>query len=196
MNSPELNKVLVENIADLEVTATRLHMLGDALDGVIDENTQKWIDENNWSGEIDEGNWWIAPKGEGWYNPEDEESEGAFFEWTDFEDQSEDNYYVTQLCQLGKDKVGIRFVQDQIGRGQWKKIVSELAELVSGTGFLLEEKKLSFFLPVKIDQKVLASGLGDDDIEAGMKQYRETLDQLLKAKTAFDKVIARIKQVG
>ncbi|MGY6771047.1 hypothetical protein [Komagataeibacter sp. NFXK3] len=196
MNSPELNKALVENLADLEATATRLHMLDDALGAAIDADTNKWMAENNWSGDTDEDDGWVAPKGEGWYNPDDDEPNGAFFEWANFEDQAEDNYYVTQLCQLGQDKVGIRFVQDQIGRAQWKKIVSELAELVSGTGFILEEKKLSFFLPVKIDQKILASSLGDDDMEVGLKQYREALDQLLKARTAFDKVIARIKQVG
>ncbi|MBO1324667.1 hypothetical protein K2X14_05810 [Acetobacter sp. TBRC 12305] len=196
MNSPELNNAFVDNIADLEAVAKRIQMLGEPIDAAINKITSDWADENGWSGQFDDDSWLLAPSGTGWYNPAAEDESGAYFEWANFEDQEEDNFYVTQLCQAGQDKLGLRFTQDLLGRAKWKKIFPELAELVTETGFLLEERNRGFFLPVKINPTVLAEGVGDDDLEAGLHQYRETLDQLARAKPVFDRLIARIKELA
>lgn len=196
MNSPELNSALVENIADLEVIAHRLDSLGEMVDQTVNELTYAWAVENDWFAQCDEDDWWLSPKEDGWYSPVNEDESGAYFEFADFEDGNEDNYMVTQLCQKGHDKVGIRFVQNLIKRNRWKKIVTEFSDLIADTGFVLEERKLSFFLPIKIDSEVLAAGLGDDDIEAGLRQYKDVLDQLLRAKPIFDKIISCLKEIA
>ncbi|MCX2562992.1 hypothetical protein [Acetobacter thailandicus] len=196
MNSPELNSVLVRNIGDLEAITTRLFILDTVVDDTINEMTNAWAVENDWSAQCDEDDWWLAPTGDGWYNPANEDESGAYFTWGDFEDVNEDNYMVTQLCQKGHDKVGIRFVQDLITRSQWKKIVGELSDLIAGTGFVLEESKKSFFLPIKIDSEVLTAGITDDDIEAGLNQYKDVLNQLLHVKSVFDKIIASLKEIA
>lgn len=196
MNSPELNSALVENIADLEVIAHRLDSLGEMVDQTVNELTCAWAVENDWFAQCDEDGWRLSPEEDGWYNPANEDENGAYFEWAHFEEVNEDNYFVTQLCQKGQDKVGIRFEQDLIKRKQWKKIVTEFSDLIADTGFVLEERKLSFFLPIKIDSEVLAAGLGDDDIEAGLRQYKDVLDQLLRAKPVFDKIISLLKEIA
>lgn len=193
MNSPELNSALVENIADLEVVSKRLDILAESLDEVVNDITIEWAGAHDWFVECDEEQLRLAPKGEGWYDPDAEDENGAYFKWDFFENQIEDNYFTTQICQLGQDKAGLRFVQKQVKRGQWKKIVSELSEFVAGSGFILEEQNLGFFLPIKVDSKILAAGIADGDIKAGLQQYKKTLDQLLLAKPGFDKILARIK---
>mgnify|MGYP003361998232 CR=1 FL=1 len=196
MNSPELNSALVGNIADLEAITKRLDILNNVVDDAVNDLTSAWAVKNEWFAQCDEDDWWLSPIGEGWYNPANEDESGAYFEWADFDDISEDNYFVTTLCQQGHDKAGIRFVQNQIKRNQWKKIVTELSDFIADTGFVLEEQKLSFFLPVKIDAEILAAGLADDDLEAGLHQYRDVLDQLLRVKPVFDKIIIRLKEIA
>lgn len=196
MNSPELNSALAGNIADLEVIAQRLGGLDEIVDEAVNKLASDWAAEHAWFAQCDEDEWSLSPMGDGWYTPTNEDDSGAYFEFAFFEDINEDNYFVTSLCQKGHDKVGIRFVQQMVKRNQWKKIVSELSDLVADTGFVLEERKLSFFLSIKIDPEVLAAGIAGDDLEDGLHQCKNVLDQLLRAKPAFDKVIARIKEIS
>ena len=199
MNSPELNSALAKTIADLEVIAERLDGTG-GLDEMVDEAVNKltnaWAAEQSWFAQCDEDEWSLSPMGEGWYNPANEDDSGAYFEWAYFEGVEKDHYLVTSLCQKGHDKVGIIFTQEIVNRNQWKKIITELSDFVADTGFVLAERSLNFFLPIKIDPEVLAAGIAEDDFDAGLRQYRDVLDQLLRAKPAFDKIIARLQEIA
>jgi hypothetical protein len=201
MSSPELEKLLVEHLSDMDSAAKQITMLQIKVFRELGELVERWTTKTTWSGKFDymEDELWLAP--EDWRSPGTDKDEHRFQAWfqmevgagdTESEKPEEDFFYLTRLCGQGTGQVGFRFRQDITTKGRWRKSFKDLAGSLSTTAFLVDAEP-SFFLPVRLDSAELAGALLEQDIERALRPMDTVLEQLIAAKPAFDTIVAALK---
>ncbi len=168
----------------------------------IDATVESFTEENDWDGEyeLESGdNCWLAPRT--WIiNPGEEESEFRACFSINFIDNNDD-YCAALFCEVATQggRAGFLFEIDPSafgGKNAWnacaKKIPQELISKLTVLGFQ-DRNKGSFFLPVTLDNQMLANSFfeygeftEDDDSFAPLLAALETLKQ---AVPIFDQIM-------
>jgi hypothetical protein len=201
MAFPELDKLIVEHLADLDASAKRLHQLEKEVFGAIATSAEDWAKKEGWVGGYDylEGVFWVAPPE--WRTPDTEESKDIFQAWfqmgvgaddTENLKPEEDYFNLTRLCRVGSGEIGFRFKQDLITRAKWKMRFRDLTDLVERTAFVADLEP-SFFLPFQLEGSKLAETLREEAVEDSLAPFEKALAQIAEARSAFDIIIATIK---
>jgi len=201
MAVPELDKLIVEHLADIDAAAKRLSALDFEIFHALDSVAKDWATKTGWSGNFDymKTGLWLAPPE--WRVPGTEKDEKKFQARIEMEvgagdtqncEPEEDYFYLTRLCRAGSGEIGFRFKQELITKGQWRRRFKELTYLVAKTAFVADSEP-SFFLPFQIEGAKLAESIQEEAIEAALTPFENTLAQIVEARSAFDAVIAAIK---
>jgi hypothetical protein len=201
MAVPELDKLIVEHLADIDAAVKRLEALEAEVFGALDSAAKNWAEKNGWAGKFDylESGLWFAPPE--WRVPGTEEDEKKFqarFEMevgagdTQSFKTEEDRFYLTRLCRAGSGEIGFRFKQELITKGQWRKRFKDLTYLVEKTAFVADSEQ-SFFLPFQVEGAKLAESMQEEAVEVALTPFENTLAQIVEARSAFDAVVATIK---
>ena len=204
MIQPDLDSLIIKHLVDIDRTAMRLNVIEEELFAAMAEMAEDWAEKASWAGDCSYhrgGGWdgwdfWIAPSE--WRTRGPPEHSDEFDAWFaldvgagDTEEglEGEDWFYVTRLCGIGFGKVGLRFVPDGVAkRRQWKQSFGHVGQMVAGTPFEADARP-SLFLPIKLNQLALVEALKDEDLAAALDPFKETLNALLAAKSAFDQVV-------
>jgi hypothetical protein len=200
MTSPELEKLLVEHLSDIDSAVKQTKILERRVFSEIDEMIKAWAARTTWSGTFDyiDDKLWLAPDD---WRSSDETDKGDFQAWfeldvaagdTSSDAPEEDCFYLTRLCGRGTGQVGFRFRQEIASKGRWRKGFKDRVGLVAATAFLPDAEP-SFFLPMRLDSAELAEALLEQDIERALKPVERVLEQLVVAKPAFNRIIASLK---
>jgi len=191
--SNELDRLIIEHIADLDEGAKRLQLLQTKVAEAIDTLVQDWAEDKGWI--AGDGTWnddgdagvcppsW-RPDGEtwlAWFNLEYAGSDDG--DWS----EEKDYYWLTRLCGEGRGQVGFRFYQEEFGKTPWKKFLSQKAEVVSGTRFVMDDLP-SLFLPFKIDKQTLAGAVENETIRDALAPMTEALDHIQSNWALFDQL--------
>jgi hypothetical protein len=160
----------------------------------LDIAIEQWAKNEGWDVEADwrdDGTIWVAPLE--WKIGEDDFT--AWFELVYLNDTTT-SFLIANLCGVGETELGFRFeVQRQVfgGKTQWntffKSIPSNIIKEISALGFL-DQGKGSYFLPVRIDCKELASAWDNEDYAKVFEPITIALEKLKTSQYVFDKLLA------
>lgn len=205
--SDTLDSLIILNLRDLEAASHRLlQEIQPRIAKAIDETVADWARKNKWNGQFGwkEDVLWLAPQG--WSSEADPSNaykarfylDGGVndkFDWN----PTEDVYWLTRLCRLGKGRLGFRwyFGTGLTTKPKWKKILQEdigRVESIGANGFEPEDSGY-FFLEVKIDPEQLNSGIIEGSFDSALKPFAIALEKLLEVKPIFDELMKSAKVV-
>ena len=200
MSTPELDAMLVKNLADLDSSVKHLDRIETEVHKTMDQVAETWAEEHEWKGEYayKEVGLWVAPSD--WQAHEVEEDEHPYFsiqvgagDTEAYVKDDEDFFYLTRLCGLGFGQLGFVFEPVILKTSKFKKILKDIGPLLEGTGFAVDAD-YRIFLPFKLDVAALSEAIKEEDIESAFGPFKAALEQLKSAKPAFDKIIEKIKK--
>ena len=198
MSTPEVDALIVENLADLDAAVKHLTRIEGEVFSAIDKLVTRWAKDNGWKSNFNylEEEAWIAHSS--WISKDGEDDEFQARLWLDVGigdtqegEPNEDWYYLTRLCGAGVGQIGFRFSQEILKASKYKKMVKDVARLAQATAFTAEEKG-SFYMPIKLDITTLAAAIRNEAIGDALGPVRQALDNVASAKPAFDKIIATL----
>jgi hypothetical protein len=211
MATPELDKLIVDHLADLDAAAIRLTDLGGEVCDKIDEAAAEWAGEKRWLGNFDFMQKRPTPRGIGpglWFAPPDWLMPGtpvasldfqAWFELKWDDTKIGDQFELTSLCGEGVQQAGFRFgFSDQLIRRRSLRALfrsASFVDLLKETPFSVDSIP-SFFFPIKLDSSTLGKCFLEGDIESALVPFEEVLASIAAAKPAFDAVIAEVKRLA
>lgn len=170
MESNQIDKLLIENIADMDEGAQRLDALSVNIAESMDDIVQDWAEKNEWMAttawnETDDLS--VAPKN--WVPSDDEWLAWFGLDTGKGEEGDEWHYFwLARLCGVGRGEYGFRFFQDEYGRVPWKKFIRELAP-PSNSKFNIDDEP-SLFMPIKVDKDALAKAAEDGDFRQALEE--------------------------
>jgi len=192
MNSPNLERLLIEHLADLDDGVKRLRRLsnyiGKEMQMVVDAwaRNNGWVQAEDWSADeqtsVGLPHWLVENKWKAWFclvrDTEGNRSLGG----------ETDEFWLTSLCGAGRGKMGFRFGQTEPGWGKWKAFVKHRSDRLTGTRFIFDDLP-GFFLPVRIAQATLAQAVEDDDFDAAFAPLKEALDHIKEHVPKFEELL-------
>jgi len=198
MFSNELDRLIIEHIADLDEGAKRLELISLKVAEEIDSLVRDWASEQEWiSGDgtwEDDGDVSVCPPsgrpdGDAWlayfslgYAGNDDDN------WS----EEKDYFWLTRLCAEGRGQMGFRLHQSEFGKTPWKKFLSQQAGTVQNTRFVLDDLP-SIFLPVKVNAQALAAGVENETIADALSPIREALDHIKANWQIFDELLSNMR---
>jgi hypothetical protein len=193
MFSAELDKLLVQHIADLDEGARRLELLQSKIAEIIDDLCGTWISSAGWiRGDetwLDDVDTSLAPPH--WVDTDRNWLARFHLDYATGDDgdwsKGNDYFWLTRLCREGRGQMGFRFAQGEFGKTQWKKFLQKKDDRFAGTRFILDDQP-SLFLPVKVDRDVLAKGAEEDDFTEALKPIVDALDYIRELAPRFDEM--------
>ncbi len=76
---------------------------------------------------------------------------------------------------------------------RWRNAVRQQQAIIAKLrthGFAFQEREGSFFLPVRVDQSVLAQAVAEESPELALTPFTDALQVCLDAKPVFDALLA------
>jgi hypothetical protein len=195
MNTYQLDKLIVEHLTDLDVTAKRIeaiekriwHSMGDAI--------KKWLKANQWDGEYDvDDDFWVAPKSwvidNAWearfriyYGPGDKEGPEERLPY----------WILSRMCGISGGQLCLWF-DHKVGIKAWTPVAKSEMERIKDAGFFTGDK-LTFYTPCTLDVAHVARAIVDDAIDDVMDTVTEALDRAKRAKLLFDQLLKKAKVI-
>lgn len=129
MPSRELDKLIVDHLADIDAAAMALSALEAEVFSAIDGAASAWANERAWIGEfsyLDHG-LWLAPQK--WCLPGSKPANDSLLGYfqlevgagdTENSQRGEDYFYLTRLCRVGKGEIGFNFDRILSGKDNGK----------------------------------------------------------------------------
>lgn len=196
MENSSLDRLIIENIGDLDAGTRRLWEIEGLVADAIDTVKSDWAKKVGWeAGADDWANDDCTVALPAW-RPSPEEWWACFELWYGDGDGEPgtltDSFWLTRLCGEGQGQIGFRFVQEEFGAVPWRKFLREKTTLLSGTRFILDDKP-SFFLPFKVDKNALAIAVENEDIASALQPMRDALDYILEHHEKFDGLLAEMR---
>ncbi|AKI02675.1 hypothetical protein IMCC20628_03995 [Hoeflea sp. IMCC20628] len=192
-STEQLDKMLIEHLADLDDGARRLDILQDKIAEAIDDLVKEWTTAKGWKtgDETWKDDWGATVALPRWYTEEENWLAWFALDFASGDDgesgEEKDYFWLTRLCGEGRGKMGFRFVQTEFGRAPWKKFLKEIADRFADTQFILDDVP-SFFLPLKVDKDLLAKGAAEEDFTEALQPITEALDYICKVSPRFEQI--------
>jgi hypothetical protein len=206
MAQPELDRLLINNIADLDAAAQ--HIINELMPDVgkaLDELADAFMRKSGWAGKADWSNegLWLAP--EDWRKQgiskrkADSDDFIAYFGFANRgEEEPKEVYWLTQILGIGDRDLGLRWCRNDVKTKQWRKAVGQQTSVIEplrARGFEYQESEGSFFLPIHVDQAALAQAVGDESPELALAPFTNVLQSCADAKPDFDALLAATKEM-
>lgn len=196
MDQFELDALLVRHIADLDDGVRRLTQIERAVGDEIDSLAAKWGGDNDWV--VDQG--WndascsVMPRA--WRRGEDDWPAYFTLDYGSGDPGAQqpggDYFWLTRLCNAGSGKFGFRFVQDEFGKREWRKFISERTDVMVDTKFILDDDP-SFFLPFCVQAEALSAAVENDDIKGALGPMKEALDHIAEHVAKFEALLTAMR---
>jgi len=199
MAQPDLDRLLILNLADLDAAAQRVDdELSASVADTLNKHLEALIQRTDWAGVAKwplAQSFWFAPKD--WRklgdNPREEYACNFLMAVSLGKGTAKDRFWLTQLVGKGDRNLGLAWIRSGVGKPQWRRAVAQRGEEIAklrSRGFEYEATEGSFFLPVHIDQSTLAQGFFDESLEIALKPLADALQVCVEAKPDFDALIA------
>ncbi|WP_284876675.1 hypothetical protein [Brevundimonas sp. MEB006b] len=188
MSSPELDRLIVENILDLDSAANRVEPIEMRIWAAHAEAMESWSQDCGWVGEFDTDGDLIA-------RPEAWETDGEKQAWFGLgfgaNDDELDLYF--ELVQLtgAKGNVCLWFGYKGL-RNPWKAVARQHAEALREFGFVMTPYG-DFYTPCSPDLTQMVEAVESGDFRAATDPVRAALDRGKAAEPVFTAIL---KQLG
>lgn len=202
MDNKQAAALIIENIAMLEEANSLLEEeLNESIFSTIDKLIKDWSDEAGWVGDYNfsEGDTWFGPSQWQLGGDIDDGSRLASYWWSN---SDTDNWWLTMLLAAGAGRAGFRFEVDRAqlprtGKRSWRAFAiqknQEFSE-IEKAGFQFEADEGTWFLPWKLDAKLLAENYVSDSIEDALGPVREALKKIEDIHPTFLKIVEAAQQ--
>ena len=197
MAQPELDRLIIRNLADLDAAAQYVNnviqpAIAEALDQILETFLCKgeWSGLANWS---DEGIW-LASKDwrkQGDHIGDDYQCQFCL-EASLGKGDEKDEFWLTQLLGIGDRTLGLRWTRNDVAKRAWRRVVGQQQQIIAklrARGFDYQEAEGSFFLPVRVDQSALTQAVGDESPELALAPFSDALQACINAKSDFDALL-------
>ncbi|MCX5580792.1 hypothetical protein [Kaistia terrae] len=193
-DTSELDKLIVENLLDLDQAAKRVDALGDQIWKQIYETFENWAMGRGWRGSSDEDDPWVAPKNwvadkerEAWFYPDngpDDTGEGV---------GQEPYHALSRYVGVAGGQLCLWFGQ-KTGARKWKPLAREHAQIMVTHGFHLSDAG-NFYTVCSLDARTVAAALADQQLETAMAPIEAALQRAANAEAEFTKLLAKVKLI-
>jgi hypothetical protein len=199
MAQPELDRLIINNLADLDAAAKYvIYELGAVVEASLGTLLEEFIREAEWTGKADSKYIWLAPRE--WRKQGDHV--GSDFECRYLyavRSKSTANYdffQLTSLLGIGFANLGLRWARNDVkNKKQWKNAVGQQQDIIAellALGFEYEQADATFFLPVCIEQKALAQAVYEESPALALTPFNRAFQTCVDARPHFDRLLAVI----
>ena len=201
MSDNEAGALVIENIAMLEEAIALVNgEVSEKIFQAIDFVIKDWVKENGCDGCF---NWFEA---ETYFGALDwkigSEAEASWIAWfvMDRRGTLDDEFNLTSCLGVRDTQIGFRFTINygnlaKIKKYDWRKFTDQMNleyPEIENIGFQYEPKEDgTWFLPWRLDGKLLAECYRQDTIEDAMEPIKEALENLKVSLPLFDKIIEK-----
>lgn len=192
-DTSELDRLLIDNLKDLDDAAKRIEALGNRLWREICSACEEWIGAHGWKGEFGSDEPWFAPTE--WFDKD--EPEGWFY--LDFgPDDAGDGtgstpyFWLSRYLGSGGGQLCLWLGQEALGARKWKPLAREFAHLLSPFGFHLSDSG-NFYANCTLDSDRVAAALADNQLEQAMIPIEQVLTCAADAVPIFSKLLTKAR---
>jgi hypothetical protein len=191
---PELDKLIIDNIADLDATAKRIDALVGEFWGEVSGHLQSWAKENGWLASQDPDDPWVAPPE--WFQGDDDYFAWFSVSWGpgDSGDAKEGEAYfdLSRFAGVGGGKLCVWLGFDGVKRSVWKPLFREAASQSKAGGFSFDEVD-GLYLDCTPPPGSLVTAVAEDDYAAAFEPLNRALDAAHANWPLFDKLLKRAR---
>jgi hypothetical protein len=201
MDNSSLDRLLIENIADLDAGVKQLWSIERRLGEALDQLKKDWCDKAGWI--AGDGTWmdkddvsfgmakWAEPEWLVWFQL------GYAAGLVQVGDYGEESFWITRLCAEGVRQesgaqMGFRFAQGPFGAHRWKKTLRRNQEILAGTRFIFDDEP-SFFLPCRVDRLALAEAVEKNDFRDALRPVEAAMDYIKEHAGKFDALLDELR---
>lgn len=192
MDTSELDRLIIEHLADLEATGRRIEAIETRIWQVIGDRAKAFAKGRGWTGGFDasDEDIWLAPAvwRQGDYMAR------FYFGWgerdTDEGLPGEPWFGLARLTGVNGGRLCLWLGHSGIGARQWKPAAKKAAASMSDRGFSFSDRA-QFFLDCTPSQKAVALGLENDDLSAAMKPIEVALERAGAAAASFGTLLKK-----
>lgn len=192
-DTSELDRLLVDNLKDLDDAAKRIDALGDRLWQQVCDACEEWIRAHGWRDVSNSDEPRIAPVE--WFN--EDEAEGWFY--FDFGPDDTGNgtgsspyFWLSRYVGAGGGQLCLWLGQEALGARKWKPIAREFAHLLSPFGFHLSDSG-NFYANCTLSPDRVAAALADNQLELAMEPIEQVLKRAADAVPVFSRLLTKAR---
>lgn len=190
MNTPELDRLLVENILDLDESVTRIGDLQDRIWEAHGKAAETWSQANGWVGEFDiENDLVVLPDG---WTVDDTRQAWFLLEFGPNDDDLGLNYGLSRLVGA-KGQMCLWFRYRGL-RNPWKTAARQHAETLQKLGFVMTPYG-DFYTDCSPLAGKMADAVEVDDFEAATAPLVAALDRAKAAAPAFTAILKQLDAI-
>lgn len=185
MDSVELDRLIIENLADLDAAAKRIEEIGSRIEAHLTEHVGQCAVARGWQHGNEDGLLWIAPPL--WAH---EGSADTFFSFgwgpnDTGEGSGHEAYFdLSRYCGAAGAQFCLWFESGMKLRA-WKLLVPKIEEV---PGFLLSDDPY-YYTPCTLDPKLVALGLEDDDLTTAFGPVTRVLELAFQAEPKLTRLL-------
>lgn len=188
-DTSDLDRVILDNLHDLDDAAKRIEELGDSVWSEICESVEGWASENAWKGDYDVDDPWLTPAD--WCR--DEEPDAYFYvDKGPKGTAAPPTYWLSHCIGVGQGQLCLWFEQKVTGVKQWKALARSNASRLAEKGFSLSDNG-NFYTPCSLNAKDVAAALEGQRLETAMTPIEEALDRAASAAVLFNQILAEAR---
>jgi hypothetical protein len=189
------NILVVRHLLDLEDAASRECKIANRIFTTWDSHAKTWCEERGWFGTFNFTNgdelWFFPPQ---WGTSPKNTSAWFSVGWSP-ENGEEDTFALTTLSGVGFQTYRLRFKQDFVGQGAWKKIARDSAQRFADHGFGIDDSG-ELYLALQVTSEELVTAVREDTFEDMAAPLRAALELAEKAVPLFDERIAAARNAN
>lgn len=188
-DTSDLDRVIIDNLLDLDDTAKRIEELSDRVWAEICESMESWASKNDWKGDYDVDDPWLTPAD--WFT--DEEPDAFFYvDKGPVGTTAPPTYWLSHCIEVGHGQLCLWFVQKVTGAKQWKALARSYASRFAEKGFSLSDYG-NFYTSCSLNAKDVAAALEGQRLETAMTPIEQALDRAASAMVLFNQILAEAR---
>lgn len=194
MSQNELDRLLIENLKDLDEAAKRVRQIESLVWRRIEDAFRNWAPAG-WKADVEKDYPWAAANH--WCR--DDVWEGSFYLDYGPEDTGqgageETLFDLSRYVGINGGQLCLWFEQDVAGARKWKTLANDHVDGLSRAGFSLSDGG-SFYTNCTLEGAAVAEAIESNDWDGAMKPIVAALDRARVAVASFDALLDQARQI-
>ncbi|SFS85079.1 hypothetical protein [Brevundimonas viscosa] len=193
MDTSELDRLIVQNLEDLDAVVHRTHAIEKVIWKHIGDAGRGWAHQHGWraSPAEDEDECWVAPPAwqargrDFWFEvhwgPGDEDTGAPGEPW----------FSLCRLAGVGGGRLCLWLRWNGLRPGDWKAAAVPRMDEIRDAGFRLSDGRLVPYLDCTPQPGAVAQGLAEGDLSVAYAHLRDAFDAAARAVATFDPILKK-----
>lgn len=190
---PELDKLIIQNMEDLDATAKRIDALVREIWREVETHVETWAKARRWLTSMDWDDPWIAPPQ---WKQDDRWMASFKIGWGpgDAEETKEGipYFHLSRLAGVGGGRFCLWLHFIEVKRSAWKPVFRDAASHLKAGGFLFDDAE-GFYFDCTFSARSLAEAVAEDDYEVAFEPLNRALEAAHASWPLFDKMLKKAR---